>query len=191
MPAADGKLALKLIDYDGMYVPALAGTPSGELGHPNYQHPERLRRRAYNADVDRFSHLVIYSAVHCLLVGRRDLWQRFNNDENLLFREQDFRRPESPNSSGPFGRRSDPSVRTAGRPPGAGLRPTAGKGPLAGQTGCERTGAGIDQERREPGCRNPRRQESHGGTGSPAPAGRGPGCGGGRRVESPAPAAPA
>ena len=29
-----GSLALRLIDYDGMYVPALAGTPSGEVGHP-------------------------------------------------------------------------------------------------------------------------------------------------------------
>ena len=28
-----------------------------------------------------------------LLAGRRHLWQRFNNDENLLFREEDFRRP--------------------------------------------------------------------------------------------------
>ena len=93
VPAADGKLALKLIDYDGMYVPALAGTQSGEMGHPNYQHPWRVRQRAYNADVDRFSHLAIYSAVHCLLLGRRDLWRRFNNDENLLFREEDFRRP--------------------------------------------------------------------------------------------------
>ena len=93
VPAADGKLALKLIDYDGMYVPALAGTQSGEMGHPNYQHPWRARQHAYNADVDRFSHLAIYSAVHCLLLGRRDLWRRFNNDENLLFREEDFRRP--------------------------------------------------------------------------------------------------
>ena len=93
VPAADGKLALKLIDYDGMYVPALAGTPSGELGHSNYQHPERLRRRAYNADVDRFSHLAIYTSVHCLKSGGQDLWQQFNNDDNLLFRETDFRKP--------------------------------------------------------------------------------------------------
>ncbi len=90
----DGKLALKLIDYDGMYVPALAGTPSGELGHPNYQHPLRLRHGAYNADVDRFAHLVIHCAVDSLIVGKRELWQRFNNDENLLFREQDFQCPE-------------------------------------------------------------------------------------------------
>ena len=93
VPTPDGKLALKLIDYDGMYVPALAGTQSGEMGHSNYQHPQRVQQHAYNADVDRFSHLVIYCAVHSLLVGRRELW-RFNNDENLLFREDDFRAPE-------------------------------------------------------------------------------------------------
>ena len=44
--------------------------------------------------MDRFSHLAIYSAVQCLVMGKRDLWQRFNNDDNLLFREADFQRPE-------------------------------------------------------------------------------------------------
>ena len=39
VPAADGKLALKLIDYDGMYVPTLAGTPSGEAGPPQLSAP--------------------------------------------------------------------------------------------------------------------------------------------------------
>lgn len=29
---------LKLIDYDGMYVPTLRGLAGHELGHPNYQH---------------------------------------------------------------------------------------------------------------------------------------------------------
>src|SRR5262249_30263839 len=32
----NASLALKLIDYDGMYVPALADRPSGEIGHPHY-----------------------------------------------------------------------------------------------------------------------------------------------------------
>ena len=35
-------LALRLIDYDGLWVPALADAPSGEVGHPNYQYPQRL-----------------------------------------------------------------------------------------------------------------------------------------------------
>ena len=97
VPSPDGKLALKLIDYDGMYVPSLASTPSGELGHSNYQHPERLRQRAYNADVDRFSHLAIYTAVHCLKFGGQNLWRQFNNDDNLLFRVSDFQQPGASN----------------------------------------------------------------------------------------------
>src|SRR5438093_695743 len=55
----DNALALRLVDYDGMYVPALADRPSGELGHPNYQHPLRVDQAGYNPGVDRFSHLVI------------------------------------------------------------------------------------------------------------------------------------
>ena len=94
VPMSGGALALRLIDYDGMYVPALAGTRSGEVGHPAYQHPQRLREGTYNAEVDRFSHLAIYGAIRCLMLGRRELWQRFNNGDNLLFREQDFRAPE-------------------------------------------------------------------------------------------------
>src|ERR1700678_1048743 len=48
---AQNKLGLKLIDYDGMWVPALADSHSGEVGHPNFQHPLRLKDRSYNADV--------------------------------------------------------------------------------------------------------------------------------------------
>ena len=36
---------LRLVDYDGMFVPALAGRKSHELGHPNYQHPKPNRGR--------------------------------------------------------------------------------------------------------------------------------------------------
>src|SRR5207244_4428556 len=35
-------LSLRLIDYDGMFVPALARQPSGEKGHRNFQHPQRV-----------------------------------------------------------------------------------------------------------------------------------------------------
>src|SRR5262249_55107298 len=71
------KMRLRLIDYDGMIVPALAGRPSGELGHPNYQHPQRLREGAGDpAEADRFAHLVIYTALRCLVHGGRALWER-------------------------------------------------------------------------------------------------------------------
>lgn len=90
-------LAVKLIDYDGMCVPSLAGKNSGEVGHPAYQHPERLRSGAYNQEVDRFSLLSIAAALRCLTIGGRSLWQRYDNGDNLLFRQADLQAPaESP-----------------------------------------------------------------------------------------------
>ncbi len=83
-------LGLRLIDYDGMFVPALAKSKSGEVGHPNFQHPERIANGIYNAEVDRFSHLVIYAALRCLAVGGKKLWQDYDNGDNLLFREADL-----------------------------------------------------------------------------------------------------
>jgi WD40 repeat protein len=88
-----GSMSLRLIDYDGMFVPALARSKSGEVGHPNYQHPERLRDGTYNGEVDRFAHLVIHCALRSLSVGGRGLWDRYDNSDNLLFREQDFQKP--------------------------------------------------------------------------------------------------
>jgi serine/threonine protein kinase len=93
VPAGEKGLSLKLIDYDGMYVPSLARTRSGELGHPCFQHPQRLREGTYSLEVDRFSHLAIYCAIQCLIAGRRPLWKRFDSGDNLLFREADFRNP--------------------------------------------------------------------------------------------------
>jgi WD40 repeat protein len=93
VPTSGGAFVLRLVDYDGMFVPDLVGASSGEVGHPAYQHPQRLREGIFNAEVDRFSHLAIYTAIRCLMSGRTRLWERFNNGDNLLFREEDFRNP--------------------------------------------------------------------------------------------------
>ena len=89
----DGALAIKLIDYDGMWVPALAGRDSGEVGHANYQHPQRLKEGTYSADVDRFPLLVVATALRGLMVAGRALWDQFDNGDNLLFKESDLRNP--------------------------------------------------------------------------------------------------
>ncbi len=88
-------VAVKLIDYDGMYVPALAGKPSGEVGHPSYQHPQRVREGIYSAEVDRFPLLLIAASLCCVRVGGRGLWERYDNGDNLLFREADLKTPDS------------------------------------------------------------------------------------------------
>lgn len=76
-----------------MFVPTLAHKPSGELGHPAYQHPQRLREGIYSAEIDRFPLLVVYCAIRALMVGGRTLWERYDNGDNLLFREEDLRSP--------------------------------------------------------------------------------------------------
>lgn len=88
-----GAYGLKLIDYDGMYIPSLANTPSGEVGHPNYQHPSRAAKQVYSPDLDRFPHLVIATAIKGLSVLGPSLWERYDTGDNLLFTENDFQNP--------------------------------------------------------------------------------------------------
>ncbi len=82
---------LQLVDYDGMFVPALGGLPGSEVGHPAYQHPGRTPRD-FGPDIDRFPALVVLVALLALALEPA-LWQRHNNGDNLLFRPADFREP--------------------------------------------------------------------------------------------------
>jgi serine/threonine protein kinase len=87
---SDGKL--KLIDYDGMWVPKLKGQKGNEVGHPDYQSPLRTEKD-FHADIDGFAGDVIHVAIRAL-ARRPDLWQKYNNGDNLLFRRQDFLEPK-------------------------------------------------------------------------------------------------
>ncbi|MCW3098944.1 MAG: hypothetical protein JWL77_4562 [Chthonomonadaceae bacterium] len=82
---------LRLVDYDGMFVPKLAGRRSSELGHINYQHPKRSPED-FDERLDNFSALVIYTALMALSL-EPGLWKRFDTGENMLFTAQDFRLP--------------------------------------------------------------------------------------------------
>jgi hypothetical protein len=86
-------LRVKLVDYDGIWVPALASFRSVEVGHPSYQHPQRQREGIYSSEVDQFSHLVIYTALRGLVVGGRSLWEKYDNGDNLLFTREDLEAP--------------------------------------------------------------------------------------------------
>ena len=80
---------LRLIDYDGMYVPALAGRQSHEIGHRNYQHPLRSERE-FGPQVDHFSTWVVYTSLAALTV-QPELWRAHGGgDECLLFRREDL-----------------------------------------------------------------------------------------------------
>ena len=84
---------LKLVDYDGMFVPALRGERSIEIGHVNYQHPKR-DGDDYDEHLDAFAALVIYLSLRAVAVAP-DLWSTYHNGDNLLFRGSDFRDPQS------------------------------------------------------------------------------------------------
>lgn len=83
---------LRVIDYDGMYLPSIACFGGNNSGHPNYQHPGRNVGH-FSASIDNFSAIVIYTGI-LALSHKPSLWQKYNNDENILFRQNDFINPD-------------------------------------------------------------------------------------------------
>jgi hypothetical protein len=122
----DGALSLRLLDYDGMFVPALAGNTPEEAGHVNYEHPQRIWQKSYDAEMDRFAELVIYTALQALSAGGRALWQRYDIGCNLLFREGDFQEPATSAVFHELWRMNDEPTRAL-----AGHLILASQGPLA------------------------------------------------------------
>jgi hypothetical protein len=87
-----GSSGIKLIDYDGMYVPALDGLKSHEVGHRNYQHPDRTGHD-FGPYTDNFSAWVIFCSITAVSLDPR-LWHVSKaGDECLLFRKEDFQNP--------------------------------------------------------------------------------------------------
>lgn len=83
---------IKLIDYDGMYVPILREKTSNEIGHPNYQHPFRTERD-FGPFLDNFSAWIIFLSIQIVSCSPR-IWQDMNGgDEKLVFCRQDFENP--------------------------------------------------------------------------------------------------
>ena len=81
---------LRLVDYDGVWIPQLArmSRPT-EYGHANYQHPGS---QEWGQWFDTFSALVIYLCLVAL--GKNPtIWPTLYNGTNLLFTSADFRQP--------------------------------------------------------------------------------------------------
>jgi hypothetical protein len=77
-----------LIDYDGMFFQELTGLATNEVGHINYQHPQRTARH-FNKDIDRFASIIIYIGLKAVSINP-SLWKKYDNGENLLFKKDDF-----------------------------------------------------------------------------------------------------
>src|SRR5579883_448989 len=84
---------LRLVDYDALFVPALAGRKSLEIGHPNYQHPGRTEND-YDPDVDNFSCWVIHMSLLMIAIDPALYKQLGGGDDCLLFKKRDFIAPD-------------------------------------------------------------------------------------------------
>ncbi len=82
---------IRLVDYDGMFLPQFAGEKSPELGHKNYQHPERTSDD-YADYVDNFPAMVIYLSL-LAIAAEPQLWE-FNNEDNLILARTDYADPK-------------------------------------------------------------------------------------------------
>jgi hypothetical protein len=84
----------KLIDYDGMFVPAFQGLRSNEVGHPNFQHPQR-KETDFGTFTDNFSAWVIYASVRVIATSPEiyNLSRGLGRDEGLLFSREDYANP--------------------------------------------------------------------------------------------------
>ena len=79
---------LVLVDYDGMYVPAMQGQKARELGSPDYRHPLRTED-CFNEHIDDFPLALIGMSLKAIALDT-SLLQNNAKSDSLLFSESDF-----------------------------------------------------------------------------------------------------
>ena len=81
--------SLTLVDYDGMYVPAMQGQKARELGSPDFRHPLRTGDD-FNEHIDDFPAVSILLSLK-LIAQNPDLLNIYGASDRLLFSESDYR----------------------------------------------------------------------------------------------------
>ena len=81
--------ALVLVDYDGMFVPAMQGQKARELGSPDYRHPLRTED-CFNEHIDDFPLALIGMSLKAIALDT-SLLQNNAKSDSLLFSESDFK----------------------------------------------------------------------------------------------------
>ncbi len=87
----DSGAKLRLIDYDGMWVPPMPRGNGEELGHLHFQHPRR-ERGSFGPKIDRFSFIVL-ELTFSALAENPGLFDEFNTGENLVLLQTDYADP--------------------------------------------------------------------------------------------------
>ena len=83
----DGTLVL--VDYDGMYVPAMKGQKARELGSPDFRHPLRTEND-FDEHIDDFSFVSIMLSLKAISLNK-ELIEKYCISNQLLFSEKDYR----------------------------------------------------------------------------------------------------
>ena len=83
---SDGTLVL--VDYDGMYVPAMKGQKSREIGSPDFCHPQR-DENLFTEHIDDFSILSILLSL-CIVFVNKNYLARYGAEDRLLFSKNDY-----------------------------------------------------------------------------------------------------
>ena len=83
----DGMLIL--VDYDGMFVPAMQGQKARELGSPDFRHPLRTEED-FNEHIDDFSIVSILLSLKAISI-QPDLLNKYCASDRLLLSEKDYR----------------------------------------------------------------------------------------------------
>jgi len=87
MVREDGTLVL--IDYDGMFVPAMKGQKAREMGSPDFCHPARTED-TFNEHIDDFSLASILLSLR-VIAEEPALLEKYGAADRLLFSEKDYR----------------------------------------------------------------------------------------------------
>jgi uncharacterized protein (TIGR02145 family) len=82
----DGTLVL--VDYDGMYVPAMEGQNTRELGSPDFRHPLRTEND-FDDRIDDFPLICMSLSLKAITINTNLLLEA-NNDNGLLFTTSDY-----------------------------------------------------------------------------------------------------
>ena len=83
----DGTLVL--VDYDGMYVPAMKGQKARELGSPDFRHPLRTEDD-FDEHIDDFPLVSILLSLKAISINPQ-LLEEYGATDRLLFSEKDYR----------------------------------------------------------------------------------------------------
>ena len=82
----DGSIVL--VDYDGMFVPAMQGQKAREIGSPDFRNPSRTEID-FDKNIDNFSIISILLSLE-LIASKSDYLERFGKEDRLLFSHDDY-----------------------------------------------------------------------------------------------------